>query len=887
MTDKDTTESDIETREWLESLDYVLQSQGPDRARGLLKELQIRAYQDGVRFPFTANTPYINTIPASEETPYPGDRKIERRIKSIIRWNAMAMVVRANRIEEGIGGHISTFASSATLYEVGFNHFFRAPSDDYSGDSLYVQGHASPGIYARAYLEGRLTRDNLRNFRRELAEGGGVSSYPHPRLMPEFWQFPTVSMGLGPIMSIYHARFAKYLEARSLKPLPGGKVWTFCGDGEMDEPESLGAIGMAARENLDNLVFVINCNLQRLDGPVRGNSKIIQELEGIFRGAGWNVIKVIWGSDWDPLLEADNDGLLLKRMEECVDGEYQKYIVEDGAYIREHFFGKDPHLLKLVEHLSDDELNHLHWGGHDPEKVYAAYNRAATHTGSPTVILAKTIKGYGLGESGEGMNITHQQKKLNEDELREFRSRFSIPISDRDTLKTPLYLPDADSPEMVYLHERRKALGGYLPSRSRDFSALETPSDSFVEAYSSPRQDRAVSTTQVFGDILRKLLKDKSLGRYIVPIIPDEARTFGLDALFRQVGIYSAVGQLYEPVDADNLSYYKESTTGQILEEGINEAGSVSSFIAAGTSYSTLGVPMIPFYIYYSMFGPQRVGDLLWAAGDMQCKGFLLGATSGRTTLSGEGLQHQDGHSHVLMSTIPSVVSYDPAFSHEVAVLIRDGIRRMYEKRENVMYYLTLGNEKYPMPVMPEGCEDGVIKGLYRFRRAENAGAAHCAQLFGSGAIMNCVLEAQKMLEQYDVAADVWSVTSYNELRRDGLECARWNMLHPDTKARRPYVAQQLAGARGVLVAASDYMRALPDGIAKWMPRALTSLGTDGFGLSEGRTALRNYFEIDARFVTLATLTALKNDGSIGPEIVTKAIRDLDIDPDKANPMAV
>jgi pyruvate dehydrogenase E1 component len=881
------TERDIETREWVDSLDYILESQGPDRVRELLKELQVRAYEDGVRFPFTANTPYINTIPASAETPYPGDRDIERRIKSIIRWNAMAMVVRANRRESGIGGHISTYASSATLYEVGFNHFFRARTDDFYGDAVYVQGHASPGIYARAFLEGRLTRSNLMNFRRELEPSGGISSYPHPRLMPDFWQFPTVSMGLGPIMSIYHARFVKYLEHRSLKKNDNGKIWTFCGDGEMDEPEALGAIGMAAREKLDNLIFVINCNLQRLDGPVRGNGKIVQELEGIFRGAGWNVIKLVWGSDWDPLLAADEDGVLLKRMEECVDGEYQKYVVEDGAYIREHFFGKDPRLLKLVEHLSDDELNHLGWGGHDPEKVYAAYHAAVSHTDSPTVILAKTIKGYGLGESGEGMNITHQQKKLNEAELREFRSRFGIPISDRDIRNAPLYLPDADSPEIVYLHERRAALGGYVPSRSRTYLPIQTPPESFIEPYFSPQQNRELSTTQIYGDILRKLLKDKSVGRYVVPIIPDEARTFGLDALFRQVGIYSAVGQLYEPVDANNLSYYKESSTGQILEEGITEAGAVSSFIAAGSAYSTLGIPMIPFYIYYSMFGPQRIGDLLWAAGDMQCKGFLLGATAGRTSLSGEGLQHQDGHSHVLTSTFPSIVSYDPAFGYELALIIRDGIHRMYENDENVMVYLTLGNEKYIMPAMPEGCREGVLKGLYRFRRADNEGAPHRAQLFGSGAILNCVLEAQKLLENYDVAADVWSVTSYNELRRDGLACDRWNLLHPESDPRVPYVSQALAGEKGVLVASSDYMRSLPDSIAKWMPRPLISLGTDGFGLSESRVALRHHFEVDARFVTLAALTGLRRDGRIENDVVVRAAAELEIDPDKPNPMAV
>tara|TARA_B100000809_G_scaffold226341_1_gene237905 strand:- start:1384 stop:4044 length:2661 start_codon:yes stop_codon:yes gene_type:complete len=879
------THDDIETREWIDSLDYVLEHDGPERAQELLKNLQVHAYNSGVRFPFTANTPYTNTIDPETQPAFPGDREIERRIKSIIRWNAMAMVVRANHTDSSLGGHISTFASSATLYEIGFNHFFRARTDDYGGDSIYFQGHASPGIYARAYLEGRLETKLLENFRRDLESDGGLTSYPHPRIMPDFWSFPTVSMGLAPIMSIYQARFLRYLENRDLKADNGGKVWAFIGDGESDEPEALGAIGLASREKLDNLIWVVNCNLQRLDGPVRGNGKIIQELEGIFRGAGWNVIKVIWSSDWDSLLAADEDGLLQARMEECVDGEYQKYIVEDGAYIREHFFGKDPRLLKMVEHLTDDVLNRLSWGGHDPVKVYAAYKHAVEHSGSPTVILAKTVKGYGLGESGEGKNITHQQKKLNEDELREFRTRFGIPISDQDLRSCPFYLPAAESPEMVYLHDRRKSLGGSMPSRHVECESLSTPPEELFSNLFESSGKRDIATTQVYADILRRLLKYKPIAKYIVPIIPDEARTFGLDALFRQIGIYSSVGQLYEPVDSDTLSYYKESTTGQILEEGINEAGAMSSFIAAGSSYAELGIPMIPFYIYYSMFGYQRTGDLMWAAGDMMCRGFLLGATSGRTTLNGEGLQHQDGHSHVLSSVMSNVVSYDPSFAYEVALIIRDGIRRMYKEQENIIYYLTLGNEKIHMPAMPGDCREGVLRGMYRFKAAENAEGKHRAHLLGSGAIMQCVLDAQGILETYGVAADVWSVTSYNELRRDALDCDRWNMLHPASEPRRPYLGELLANESGVFIAASDYMKVLSDKIAKWIPGRFYALGTDGYGRSDTREALREYFEVDARFVVLATLTALHEDGKVEQSILSDAIRKLDIDPEKPNPM--
>jgi pyruvate dehydrogenase E1 component len=878
----------VETQEWLESLDYVLQRGGPDRVRELLRELELHAYEVGVRMPFSANTPYINTIPAEKQPPFPGSREIERRIKSLVRWNAMAMVVRANREEDGIGGHISTYASAATLYEVGFNHFFRARTDNYNGDMIYFQGHASPGIYARAFLEGRLTEENLANFRRELKPAGGLSSYPHPWLMPHFWQFPTVSMGLGPIMAIYQARFNRYLEDRGLKQDTEAKVWAFLGDGETDEPETLGAITLASREKLDNLIFVINCNLQRLDGPVRGNGSIIQELERLFRGAGWNVIKVIWGSDWDPLLAKDDDGLLVKRMGEVVDGEYQKYSVEGGEYIRKHFWGVDPRLQKMVEHLSDEQLERLRLGGHDPEKIYAAYKAAVEHKGSPTVILARTIKGYGLGEAGEGKNVTHQQKKLNQDELREFRTRFGIPISDDEVAKAPFYRPPEDSHEIQYLQERRRKLGGYFPNRVVNLTSSPTPSEEIFEEFYEGTADREVSSTMVFVRILAKLLRDEDLGRLIVPIVSDEARTFGMEALFRQIGIYSHTGQLYEPVDAASLLFYKEARNGQILEEGITEAGSMSSFIAAGTAYSNYGINMIPFFIYYSMFGFQRIGDLIWAAGDMRCRGFLVGATSGRTTLAGEGLQHQDGQSHLLAYAVPNLVTYDPAFAYELAVIIRDGIHRMYTLQEDIFYYLTVANENYGMPPMPEGegIKAGILKGMYKFKPSDKPNAKYRAQLFGSGAILNEVLRAQEILEErYDVAADVWSVTSYKELRRDGLDVERWNMLHPTAEPLVPYVSQCLAEEPGVLVAASDYVKALPDSISRWCPRPLLSLGTDGYGRSESRRALRDFFEIDARHVTLATLNALAREGEIAFDDVEEAIHDLEIDPAKANPL--
>jgi pyruvate dehydrogenase E1 component len=876
---------EIETREWLYSLDYVLEHGGPDRVKDLLHQLQIRAFKAGVEMPFSANTPYINTIPREKQPPFPGNREIERRIKSLIRWNAMAMVVKANKLESGIGGHISTYASAATLYEIGFNHFFKGRSEDNMSDQVYFQGHASPGIYARAFLEGRLSIEQLENFRRELQPEKGLSSYPHPWLMPGFWEFPTVSMGLGPIMAIYQARFNRYLEDRGLKPKNGNHVWAFLGDGETDEPETLGAITLASREKLDNLIFVINCNLQRLDGPVRGNGKIIQELEAIFRGAGWNVIKVIWGTDWDPLLQKDYEGKLVKRMSETVDGQYQKFSVESGEYIRQHFFRED--LREMAGNFTDEQLQKMRRGGHDPEKVYAAYKAAVEHKGSPTVILAKTIKGYGLGESGEGKNITHQQKKLNEDELKEFRSRFGIPISDDEIASAPFYKPSEDSAEIKYLKERREKLGGYIPSRQVTVRPIKTPPEEIFEEFYKGTEGREVSTTMVFVRMLAKLLKDKEIGKLIVPIVPDEARTFGMEALFRSVGIYSHVGQLYEPVDKESLLYYKEAKDGQILEEGITEAGSMSSFIAAGTAYATHGINIIPFFIYYSMFGFQRIGDLIWAAGDMRTKGFLLGGTAGRTTLNGEGLQHQDGHSHLLAYPLPNLVTYDPAFAYELAVIIRDGIKRMYEDQESIFYYLTVMNENYPMPRMPEGAKEGIVKGMYKFKSSKKKNVKLNAQLFGSGTILNEVLKAQEILEDnYKIGTDVWSVTSYKELRRDALDVERWNMLHPLEKPKASYIQKMLKNEKGVFVAASDYVKALPDSIAKWIPGRLYSLGTDGFGRSESRAELRNFFETDAKHIVLAALYALEQEGKIKTETVKKAIKDLKINPEKPNPMS-
>jgi pyruvate dehydrogenase E1 component len=865
--------------------ELAVESQGTERTAQLLEKLAHELRTAPRPAGGGQNTPYLNTIAVEQQPEYPGDRAVERRIKSIIRWNAMAMVVKANSTTN-VGGHIASFASSATLYEVAQNHFFRGRTADFPGDEVYFQGHAAPGMYARAFLEGRLDEARLQNFRQELAAGGGLSSYPHPYLMPEFWQFPTVSMGLGPIMSLYQARFNRYLQARGLtnwKEEP--KVWAFLGDGETDEPESLGAISLAARENLDNILWVVNCNLQRLDGPVRGNGKIIQELEGIFRGAGWNVIKVIWGSDWDDILRRDHSGLLLKRMEECVDGDYQKYVVEPGSYTRKHFFGKYPELLELVNHLSDEQISKLLRGGHDVRKMYAAYHAAMNHKGRPTVVLAKTVKGYGLGEAGEGKNISHQQKKMNEKELREFRKRFNIPIDDDVIAETPFFRPAPDSVEMKYLLERRQALGGFVPARVVEPVTLEVPKlEAFKELFGASKTE--ISTTTSFVSILRILLRDKTIGRHVVPIIPDEARTFGVDALFKDIGIYSPKGQLYEPVDNKSLLYYRETIDGQILEEGISESGAMSSFLAAGTSYATHGVPTIPFYAYYSMFGPQRVGDLFWLAGDMRARGFLLGATSGRTSLNGEGLQHQDGHSLLHASTIPTCLSYDPAFAFELAVIVADGLRRMFVEHEDIFYYLALYNESYAMLPMPEGVAEGIVKGLYRFQPGPEKGVK--AHLFGSGSIMQSALKAQAILaEKYGVSADVWSATSYKLLRTDAIRCQRWNMLHPTEPAKKSYLEQLLAKEQGAFVAVSDNLRTVSDQIAPWVPGGLLSLGTDGFGRSDTRGRLRRFFGVDAETTVIGVLYALAEKNLIERKVVAQAIKDLGVDPEMAQPQIV
>jgi len=874
-----------ETREWLESMDSVLRVHGAERAHYLLERVIDFTRRSGAHLPFKPNTAYVNTIATVQEQEYPGDRALERRIEAYIRWNAMAMVVQANRQSSEYGGHISSYASAATLYEVGFNHFWRGPDADHRGDMVFIQGHSSPGIYARAYLEGRLSEDNLRHFREELT-GPGLSSYPHPWLMPDFWQFPTVSMGLGPMMAIYQARFQRYLEHRGVIAPSDRKVWAFLGDGEMDEPESLGAITMPVREKLDNLVFVINCNLQRLDGPVRGNGKIVQELEAAFLGAGWNVIKVLWGSRWDPLLARDTRGQLRRLMMECVDGEYQNFKAKGGAYTREHFFGKYPELREMVANMSDDDIWRLNRGGHDARKVYNAYLAATTHKDQPTVILAKTVKGYGMGRAGEGQNISHQQKKLDDDALKEFRDRFNIPVSDADIASVPYYRPAEGSEELEYLQERRRALGGYLPQRRTQAPKLQAPGlDAFAPLLESTGE-REISTTMALVRILSILLKDKSVGPHIVPIVPDEARTFGMEGMFRQIGIYSSMGQLYTPQDADQLLYYREDKKGQILEEGINEGGATCSWIAAGTSYANHGVSMVPFYIYYSMFGFQRVGDFIWAAGDMQARGFLIGGTAGRTTLAGEGLQHQDGHSQLLATTVPNCVAYDPTYAYELAVVVQDGLRRMYAEQENVFYYVTCMNENYVQPAMPKGVEQGILKGMYLLHTGGRGKVR--VNLLGSGTILREVLAAGELLEkEFGVPADVFSVTSFSELRREALDAEHWNLLHPGEPRRTPYVQQCLADHAGPFIAATDYMRTVPDQVRAWVPGRYHVLGTDGYGRSDSRAALRNFFEVDRRWIALAALKALADEGRLDLATVTSAIERFGIDPDKPNPVTV
>jgi len=873
----------IETREWLASIDSVLRTEGPQRAHYLLERLIDHTRRSGAYLPFRPNTAYVNTIALTAQPEYPGDRALERRIEAYIRWNAMAMVVQANRKSSEYGGHISSYASSATLYEVGFNHFWRAPSGAHPGDLVYMQGHSSPGIYGRAYLEGRLSEQQLSRFRQEVG-GNGLSSYPHPWLMPDFWQFPTVSMGLGPMMAIYQARFIRYLENRGLVAPSDRKVWAFCGDGEMDEPESMGALTMPVREKLDNLIFVVNCNLQRLDGPVRGNGKIIQELEAAFLGAGWNVIKVIWGSRWDPLLARDTGGNLQRVMEECVDGEYQNFKAKGGAYTREHFFGKDPVLKEMVANMSDEDIWYLNRGGHDARKVYAAYHAAVHCRGQPTVILAKTVKGFGLGKSAEGQMVAHQQKKLGDDALKDLRDRFNIPVSDEDIAGLPFRKPAEDSQEMRYLQSRRKALGGYLPVRKASAPALVVPPLEAFRSLLDGTGEREISTTMAFVRILTVLLKDKSIGKHIVPIVPDEARTFGMEGLFRQIGIYSAVGQLYTPVDAETLMSYREDKKGQMLEEGINEAGSTCSWIAAATSYANHGISMVPFYIYYSMFGFQRVGDFIWAAGDMRARGFLLGATAGRTTLAGEGLQHQDGHSQLVATTVPNCRAYDPAFAYELAVIIQDGLKRMYVDNESVFYYISVMNENYAQPALPAGMEAGIVKGGYLLRAA--SGGTVRATLLGSGTILReCVAAAALLEQQFGVAADVLSITSFSELRRDALECQRWNLLHPGEPSRAPYLHALLSARKGPIVAATDYVRNVPDQIRPWVNAPFVCLGTDGFGRSDARAELRRHFEVDRNFIALAALKSLADAGDIERQIVIDAVAKLGIDPDKADPL--
>jgi pyruvate dehydrogenase E1 component len=877
----------VETQEWLESIDSVLKTHGPERAHFILERLIDYTRRSGTYLPFKPNTAYVNSIPTGREPEYPGNRALERRIEAYIRWNAMAMVVQANSVSAEYGGHLSSYASSATMYEVGFNHFWRAPSEQHPGDMVFIQGHSSPGIYARAYLDGRLTEAQLRHFRQEAGgPGQGLSSYPHPWLMPDFWQFPTVSMGLGPMMAICQARFTRYLEHRGLAKPSDRKVWAFLGDGEMDEPESMGALTMPVREGLDNLIFVINCNLQRLDGPVRGNGKIIQELEAAFLGAGWNVIKVLWGSRWDPLLAKDHRGLLRRVMEECVDGEYQNFKAKGGAYTREHFFGKYPELKAMVANMSDEEIWRLNRGGHDARKVYAAYDAASTHKGQPTVILAKTVKGFGLGKGGEGQMIAHQQKKLSEDDLRAFRDRFNIPVSDEDIARVPFRKPEEGSEELRYLRARRTALGGYLPVRRREAPPLTVPPLQSFGALLEGTGEREISTTMAFVRILTVLLKDKSIGKNIVPIVPDEARTFGMEGLFRQIGIYSSVGQLYTPQDAETLMSYREDKKGQMIEEGINEAGSLCSWIAAGTAYSNHGIAMVPFYIFYSMFGFQRVGDFIWAGGDSQARGFLMGATAGRTTLAGEGLQHQDGHSQLLATTVPNCVAYDPTYAYELAVIVQDGMRRMYVEQESIFYYITVMNENYHQPALPEGAAAGILKGGYRLR--EGGRGKVRATLLGSGTILRESLAAAQILENdYGIPADVYSITSFSELRREALETERWNLLHPNDSARVPYVRQLLQDRGATVVAATDYMRIVPDQIRQWVGEPYVTLGTDGYGRSDSRAALRKHFEVDRNYIVVATLKALADQGKIEKKNVTGAMQALGIDPTKPVPWKV
>lgn len=877
---------EVETREWLDALDAVIEQEGPERAHYLLERLIDQARRSGANLPYDSTTAYVNTIPPHLEVKSPGDHELEHRVRSMIRWNAAVMVLRAQRDGSGVGGHIASFASAATLYDVGFNHFFHAPTPEHDGDVVMFQGHSAPGVYARSYLEGRLSAEDLDNFRREV-DGKGLSSYPHPWLMPEYWQFPTVSMGYASLTSIYQARFMKYLHDRGLARTDNRQIWTFLGDGEMDEPESLGAISLAGREKLDNLNFVINCNLQRLDGPVRGNSKIVQELEAFFRGAGWNVIKVLWGSYWDPLLARDTSGRLMQLMMETVDGEYQNCKARGGAYTREHFFGKYPETKALVANLTDEDIWRLNRGGHDPHKLYAAYHAAVEHKGQPTVILAKTVKGYGMGESGEGTNATHQAKKMDMDSLMKMRTRFGLPLTDEQVENLEYIKPDGDSAEMQYLQERRKALGGYLPQRKKFASPLEIPGLDAFQPLLDGSGDREMSSTMTFVRILTILTRDKKIGKNVVPIVPDEARTFGMEGMFRQLGIYSSVGQLYEPQDRDQIMYYKEDKSGQILEEGITEAGAMSSWIAAATAYSTHGVQMIPFYIYYSMFGFQRVGDLAWLAGDMRACGFLIGGTAGRTTLNGEGLQHEDGHSLVLSSTVPNCVSYDPCFGYEMAVIIHDGMRRMIENRESVYYYLTAMNENYIHPPMPEGVEEGIKRGIYRFREAGVKGK-HKVRLLGGGVILHEVLAAAEMLEKdWNIGAEVYSITSFNELARDGLDAERWNMLHPNDEPRVPYVAQILPQGEGPIVSSTDYMKAYSDQVREYVSDTFVALGTDGFGRSDTREKLREFFEVNRNYVTVAALYALQNDGEIDAVTVAKAVQQYGIDPDKPNPAKV